>query len=78
VRVAVPGGGRLRISGRGLTSVTRTVRKAVTVSFSVHLAAAERAKLRRTGSVKVRLRIRYTPNGGHAQTIVTRAVGLRR
>ena len=78
VRVAVPAGGRLRISGRGLTPVTRTVRKAVTVSFSVHLAPAERAKLRRTGSVKVRLRIRYTASGGEAQTIVTHAVGLRR
>ena len=80
VRVAVPAAGRLRVSGRGLTPAARSVPKATTVAFVIHLSVAEQARLRREGAIKVRLRIRYTRKGAGAgaQTIVTRAVRLRR
>ena len=78
LRVAVPAAGRLRVSGHGLTPADRTVSKATTVSFVIHLNVAAQARLRRKGAVKVRLRIRYARKGAGAQTIVTRAIRLRR
>lgn len=65
--------GRLRASGKGLRTATRTVKAGATYTFRLHLRAGARRTLEKHGEFTVRVRVRLTPATGSA---VTRTVKL--
>jgi hypothetical protein len=60
----VPEGGRLHVSGRGLSAITRRVKKAGEVTLSVPLRGAAQALLRRRHG-HLGLRVGFVPKSGH-------------
>lgn len=72
VRVRVPGGGRVTITGRGIAAVSRVVRRAGAYRLKVRLTASERSRLRLKRKLGLGLRVRYAPPGGNASTVTVR------
>jgi hypothetical protein len=62
--VAVPGPGRLTLSGKGLMRVTRNVTKAGAAKLAVRPTTVTKAKLASSGRAKVMATITFTPTGG--------------
>lgn len=69
VRVRVPGKGRIRTSGSGLKRGSRATNRATTYRVNVRLSPRATRTLRRTGTVKTRVTVRFTPARGKAQTV---------
>jgi hypothetical protein len=59
LEVAVSGPGKVRVSGAGLRTTTRTVRAAGTARIRVPLSAHGARRLRATGSFASRVRVGY-------------------
>ncbi len=62
--VWVPEGGRLKVSGRGIKRLSRSVKKAGEVKLRVPLTATGKALLRRHHGKKLKLRVGFTPKSG--------------
>jgi len=70
--VTVAGAGVVGLSGKGIVTRTATTRGARTVKLVVKAKGAKLAKLRRTGKVKLRPAITFTPSGGAPVTVTKR------
>jgi hypothetical protein len=66
--VRVPGAGRLKATGKGLTPATARVASAGNVMLRLRPTRSARAHLRRKHKLRVRVTVRYTPTGGSAET----------
>jgi hypothetical protein len=64
LRVKLPSGGRLTISGKGVARVSKTVKKAKTVTVSVAPTGGASALLSNAGSVRVRAKASFKPTSG--------------
>jgi hypothetical protein len=71
VAVALPGAGTVVTTGKYLSKSSVKVKKAGSVSVQLRLTAAGRRALAkaRSGSLKVTVRVRYTPAGGSGRTL---------
>jgi Tol biopolymer transport system component len=82
VRVLVPSGGRIVITGSGIATARRSVRRAGTYELRVRLTAAATRRLARTHGLTLGLRVAFAPAGGGAEVAgvrltVERAAGDR-
>jgi DNA-binding beta-propeller fold protein YncE len=77
LRVAVPGRGTVTLGGKGLVRRRVTCRRPGPVRLNVRAKGAKLRKLERTGSVRVRAKVKFTPAGGKA-TARSTALTLRR
>jgi hypothetical protein len=77
VLVRAPSAGRLHVGSAGLVGVSRRIAKAKSVLVTLHLSGAGAARLHRRGKLRMRITVRYTPNGWPPQTITTRAITIR-
>jgi hypothetical protein len=77
VAIAAPAAGRIAIAGTGLHGVARTVPKAGVYRLSVALTAKERRVLAHRRHVRLRLRVSFTPKGGHAAAVAAYVTFLR-
>ena len=71
VGVILPNPGQVTVSGKGARaagSKTKSIGAPGTVKFTIRAKGAKRAKLIRTGHVKVTQTITYTPTGGEVST----------
>ena len=59
LKVAVPAGGKLRVSGQGLSSTTKTVGGRETITVTVHQ--------RKGGKLSTSVKVTFTPFKGHKQ-----------
>lgn len=66
--VRTPGAGKLRASGRGLRTVSRTAKRAASYTLKAKLSSASRQTLRKKGRLSVRVSVRFTPTKGKAVT----------
>jgi hypothetical protein len=64
VFVAVPGAGALQLTGLGVHAQNRTVSGPTTAALKVVPKTKLRATLARTGEVRVKVKVTYTPTGG--------------
>jgi hypothetical protein len=78
VTLSVPRAGRVRVGGTGLTTVTRRIAKGRTVQLVLHLTAGAASTLRKRGTLRTRVSVRYTPKHGRTQTLRTRGLTIRR
>ena len=62
--VSVPGPGQLALTGGGIKTQSRTASVAGDVKLTVRSTGGKRRKLRKTGRVKVKATVTYTPTGG--------------
>jgi hypothetical protein len=71
VAIALPGAGTVVSTGKYLAKSTVKVKKAGSVSIQLRLTAAGKRALAkaRSGSLKVAVRVRYTPTGGSGRTL---------
>lgn len=76
IKVRVSGKGRLAVSGRGIAEATKLVPRAGVYGLRLHLTAGARKTLVRSGKVRERVTIAFSPSGGsssrdaHLQTAV--------
>lgn len=61
VSVRVSGDGRIRVSGKDISSSTRTVNRAGTYVIRARMSKSTRAKMRRNGRASLRLRASFSP-----------------
>lgn len=64
LRVKVSGKGKLKISGAGLSAATKKVSKAGSYALQVKLTASAGKALRRSGQVRKRAKVTFTPSSG--------------
>jgi hypothetical protein len=69
LQVKVPGKGRIAVSGSGLSSVSRTAKKAGSYRVSVRLSRVAQRALKRKHRLTVQVTVRFTPSGGEAQSV---------
>lgn len=75
VHVAAPAAGRVRISGSRTKAVTKTVRKAGSITLRVSLSDKAKRSLRRHGRIKLTVKATFTPKSGKASsTTVARTI----
>lgn len=68
----VSGAGHLKVTGRGLRSVSRQTSRAASYHLTVRLSKASAAKLRRLGRVVVSATVRFVPREGSARSVAVR------
>jgi PKD domain-containing protein len=71
--VAVPGPGKLVLSGRGVRKVERRAVGAGSVVLPVGTRGSARKRLRRRGELKLKLRVAFAPEGGSTAVRTKRA-----
>jgi hypothetical protein len=81
--VTVPGPGNLTLAGKGVVKqrpalVSRAVSAAGTVKLLVKSKGKKKRTLDRTGSVKVKVKVTYTPTGGSPNTETKRIKLIKR
>jgi Abnormal spindle-like microcephaly-assoc'd, ASPM-SPD-2-Hydin len=74
--VKVPGPGNLTLGGKGVKRAKKSAAAAGPVKLKVRPTGKKRTELRRTGTVKVRVKVTYAPTGGTPAS-KSRAVKLR-
>jgi hypothetical protein len=67
LRVRVPAGGRITVSGAGVGRVGRSVPRAGTYAVKVTLTMAARGRLARGHGLRLKLRVGYAPPGAAAR-----------
>jgi YVTN family beta-propeller protein len=77
LNVSVPGPGTLRLEGKRVRTVKRTLAGARTVALTVRPKPQAMKALRRSGRLEVGVRLTFTPDGGPARA-VTRKLTLVR
>lgn len=65
--------GKVKVSGKGVVPVTRSV-EAGTVKLKVKLTAAQRRLLKKKGKLVLKVKVAYTPSGGTTQTKTVKVV----
>lgn len=76
VGVSVPGAGTIRVSGSGLKTTSRRVKSSNTFTVHARLTAATKRRVARK-SVRLKVRVRYTPSSGKATTKTVRVAVKR-
>jgi hypothetical protein len=81
--VTVPGPGNLTLAGKGVVKqrpalVSRAVSAAGTVKLLVKSKGKKKRTLDRTGNVKVKVKVTYTPTGGSPNTETKRIKLIKR
>jgi DNA-binding beta-propeller fold protein YncE len=69
LRVEVPGGGRITITGAGIRTVRRTVAKAGVYRLRVTLTAKDKRALKHKRKLKLKLRVSYAPASGASSSV---------
>lgn len=64
LRVKVPGAGKLKIAGKGVVTVKKSVKKAKTLTVRIASSGDVSALLGRAGSVRVRVKATFRPTSG--------------
>ena len=77
VLISVPAVGRLRVGASDLVTVNRRITRARRMSLTLHLTRPAAARLHQRGNLRMRVVLRYTPNGWPTQTITTRTIAIR-
>lgn len=78
VRVDTPQAGRIRVTGKAVRSTSRTAKRATTYTVRVPLSAATKRSVARGRTVRVHLRVTFTPTGGKKATVVRTSVSVRK
>jgi DNA-binding beta-propeller fold protein YncE len=68
--VSVPGPGRLLLKGKGIRTVRRAVRAAGKVRLPINPTGKAKRALARTGTIRLKAKVTFTPTGGTAATQV--------
>lgn len=78
VRVDTPKAGRIRISGKTVRTTTRAAKRATTYTLRVPLSASTQRQVARGRSVKVSLRVSFTPQGAKKATLLSTSVTIKK
>lgn len=78
VRVDVPKAGRVRVSGKTVRTTSRTAKRGTTYTVRVPLSTRTKRQVARGRSVKVRLRVSFTPKGAKKTSSVRASVSVRK
>ncbi len=69
LRVRLPAAGRLRVSGSGLKTTSRSIARVGSVTITVSLTSRGRRSLSRARTLKVKARVVFAPSDGKASTV---------
>ncbi len=78
VPVEAPGAGEIRVSGKHVRTRSRTAKRAATYRVRVPLSTSDRRRVADGKTVKVRLRVRFTPKGSKKSTRVSSMLSVRK
>lgn len=78
LRVDTPQAGRIRVTGKAVRSTSRAAKRATTYTVRVPLSAATKRSVARGRTVRVHLRVSFTPTGGKKATTVRTSVSVRK
>lgn len=78
VRVDTPGAGKIRVSGKQLRTTNRTAKRATTYTVRVSLSTSAKRQVARGKTVKVTLRVRFTPSGSKKSSSVSSSVSVKK
>ena len=68
LRVNVPDGGRVVVSGSGVKRVTLVAHHAATYTVTLHLTGKTKNRLKNKRKLKLTLKVRYVPVAGRTST----------
>jgi hypothetical protein len=68
VKLAVPGRGKLTLSGKGLRTLTKTTTKVASYTVAVRLSSAAKRTLKQRGKLRVVVKVAYKPATGKASS----------
>lgn len=69
LRVALPGPGRVSVSGSGLRPVSRKASRAATYTLKVKLTARQARARRRTSPIRLKAHVRFVPAAGPSSSV---------
>lgn len=69
ISVRAPGKGRIRVSGPGLSGVSKAASKAGTYGVAIRLSKRSRATLNRRHRLRVRVHVRFMPSSGKPSSV---------
>jgi hypothetical protein len=78
VDIAVNEAGSVKVSGKGAVAAKATAKGGETVAVLVKAAKSKRATLKKAGSLKVKLTIKFAPSNGGAAASTTKSFTLRK
>lgn len=78
IRVDAPRTGRLRVTGKAVRTTSRSVKRAATYTLRVPLSAGTQRQVARGRSVKVGLRVAFTPTGAKKASVVRTTVTVKK
>jgi hypothetical protein len=78
VRVDTPGPGQIRVSGNDVRAAKRTAKRATTYTVRVSLSKKAQRRVAAGKTVKVRLRVQFTPKGSKKSTRVSSSVSVKK
>lgn len=78
VRIDTPGAGQIRVSGASVRTAKRTAKRASTYTVRVSLSTKARRLVSDGRTVKVKLRVQFTPKGSKKATRVSSSVSVKK
>jgi hypothetical protein len=78
VRIDTPSPGQIRVSGKSLRTTSRTAKRATTYTVQVPLSAAARRSVARGKTVRVGVRVQFTPQGSNKASRITSSVSVKK
>lgn len=75
--VKVPGAGTIRVTGKTIRDVSRRTKRSTTYTVHARLSKATKRRIARRGKTRVKLRVRFAPSSGEAQTKTVRVTVKR-
>lgn len=78
LRVDTPKAGRIRVSGARVRTTTRTAKRAATYTVQVPLNATAQRLVARGRTVKVSLRVQFTPSGAKKSSQASTSVSIKK
>jgi YVTN family beta-propeller protein len=68
LKIKLPSPGKLTVSGKKVRQVKRGTKQASTVTLNIRPKPKAKKQLAKTGSAKVRIKVKFVPTGGKART----------
>lgn len=78
VRIDTPEAGRIRVSGKYVRTASRTAKRSTTYTVRVSLSQKARRRVAEGKTVKVMLRVQFTPRGSKRSSRVSSSVSIRK
>lgn len=75
--ISLPGAGKLKVSGKGLKTVSKSAKKSGKVKLTLKLKSSLKKKIAMNGKAKVKVKFAYTPKGASKASNSSKSFTLR-